>query len=165
MQRVVTLWSFSVLVYCKISSIWMIPMFVSPKQTSLLESYTQSLLFAWKLHLWSLTANPSSGIWAPKMLVLLVSCLYYPITLWHMSSPQSRAADRGQLIGPKWKLGRERCGRWIGRIRKCRIVFSFFLDFIYSWEIQRDTGRGRSRPHAGSPSQDSRIMPWTEGRH
>ena len=30
-------------------------------------------------------------------------------------------------------------------------------------ERGRDTGRERSRPHAGNPMWDSRIMPWAEG--
>ena len=40
---------------------------------------------------------------------------------------------------------------------------SFKKDFIYSWETQReigrDTGRGRSRLHAGSPMWDSILEP------
>ena len=41
--------------------------------------------------------------------------------------------------------------------------------FIYSWKTDkgRDAGRGRSRPHAGSPTRDSipapRITLWAEG--
>ena len=47
--------------------------------------------------------------------------------------------------------------------------FIIFKDFIYSWETQREaeTGRGRSRLHAGSPMWNSiwvsRITPWAEG--
>ena len=49
------------------------------------------------------------------------------------------------------------CGHHIKKI--------FFWDlFIYSWEIQKekggDTGRGRSRLHAGSPMWDS--IPWLQ---
>ena len=46
------------------------------------------------------------------------------------------------------------------------IIFYFFKDLlIYSWETQRergrDTGRGRSRLHAGSPTWDS--IPGPQG--
>lgn len=79
-QRVVTL-----LVYHKISSVWMIPMFVSP-QTSLFVSYTQLLFFACKPdHLVS-DCKPLFQHLSSKMLVLLLSCLYCPITLWNISS-------------------------------------------------------------------------------
>ena len=51
-------------------------------------------------------------------------------------------------------------------------VYSFFktILFIYSWERERggDTGRGRSRFHAGAwcgtQSRDSRITPWAESK-
>ena len=43
----------------------------------------------------------------------------------------------------------------------------FIYLFMRDTQIGRDTGRGRSRLHAGSPKQDSvrvsRIRPWAEG--
>ena len=43
------------------------------------------------------------------------------------------------------------------------------IDIEREREIGRDTGRGRSRLHARSLTQDSipdsRIMPWAKGRH
>ena len=52
-----------------------------------------------------------------------------------------------------------------------QIYILFFKDFIYLFmrdsERGRDSGRGRSRFHAGSLTQDSirvsRIRPWAEG--
>ena len=41
-------------------------------------------------------------------------------------------------------------------------IANFLKDFIH--EKQRERGRERSRPHAGSPMWGSRITPWAEGR-
>ena len=48
------------------------------------------------------------------------------------------------------------------------VFFFLMILFIHERHRRRDTGRGRSRLHAGSPTRtgfwDSGVMPWAEGR-
>ena len=55
------------------------------------------------------------------------------------------------------------------KVTQGSISFFFFLRFYLFIMRERerergsDTDRGRSRPHAGNPMWDSRIVPWAEG--